>query len=83
MDTFDNCRERKHRHLLTRRNASIPPLTLAFAVVACRLLLPGCRAFAACSAPASSPCAVVRNDPETVIAHPPTVGLRQRSGSGR
>jgi hypothetical protein len=44
--------ERKHRHLVTRRNASIMPLTLAFAVVACRLLLSGCRGvrrlFAAC-----------------------------------
>jgi hypothetical protein len=27
--------ERKHRHFLTSGNPSTPPLTLAFAVVAC------------------------------------------------
>jgi hypothetical protein len=43
--------ERKHRHLLTRRNASIPPLTMAFAVVACRLVLSDCKGYAACSPP--------------------------------
>jgi len=36
---------------VTSSDASIEPLTLAFAVVACRLLLSGCRAFAACSPP--------------------------------
>jgi hypothetical protein len=30
------------------------PLTLAFAVVACRLVLTGCTVFAACSPPAGS-----------------------------
>jgi hypothetical protein len=44
--------EHKHRHLLTRRNASIAPLTLAFGVIACRMLPSGCRVFAACSPPA-------------------------------
>jgi hypothetical protein len=47
--------ERKHRHLVTRRNASIAPLTLTFAVVACRLVLSGCRVFAAYSPPGGSP----------------------------
>jgi hypothetical protein len=45
--------EHKHRHLMTSGNASITRLTLAFGVVACRLLLSGCRAFAACSPPAA------------------------------
>jgi hypothetical protein len=40
--------ERKHRHLVTRGSASIAPLTLAFAVVVCRLLPADCRVFAAC-----------------------------------
>jgi hypothetical protein len=44
--------ERKHRHFVTRRNASIVRLTLAFAVVACRLLLSAGRGFAAYSPPA-------------------------------
>jgi hypothetical protein len=50
---FDNCRvcERKHRHLATSGYPSIAVLTLAFAVVAYRLVLSGCRAFAACSPP--------------------------------
>jgi F420H(2)-dependent quinone reductase len=43
-----------HNLTATGRNASIPPLTLALAVVACRLLPPGCKAFAACSPPAGS-----------------------------
>jgi hypothetical protein len=46
--------ERKHRHLVTRRNPSIAPLTLAFGVVVHRLLPSGCRAFAACSPPAGT-----------------------------
>ena len=44
--------ERKHRHLVTRGNALIAHLTLAFAVVAYRLVPSSCRAFAACSPPA-------------------------------
>jgi hypothetical protein len=35
---------------VTSDNASIAPLTLAFGVVTCRLLLSGCRGFAACFA---------------------------------
>jgi hypothetical protein len=46
--------ERKHRHPVTSGNASIAPLTLAFAVVVCRLLPSGCRVFAAYSPPAGS-----------------------------
>jgi hypothetical protein len=56
MDAFDYCRERKHRRPLTSGDASIVPLTLASGVVVCRLLLPRCRAFAACSPPAGLGC---------------------------
>jgi hypothetical protein len=44
--------ERKHRHLGTSGHASIASVTLAFAVVVCRMLPAGCRVFAACSPPA-------------------------------
>jgi hypothetical protein len=44
--------EDKHGRQVTSGNAVIGTLTLAFAVVVCRLVLPGCRAFAACSPPA-------------------------------
>jgi hypothetical protein len=62
-------RERKHRHLVTSGDASIAPLTLAFAVVACRLLPSRCRVFAACSPPGGFACGVLRNDPETDACH--------------
>ena len=50
----DLCCERKHRHRMTSSDAAIVPLTLASCVVACRLLLSGCRLFAACSPPMGS-----------------------------
>jgi len=52
--------EPKHRGLVTSGNASIAPLNLAFVVVVCRLVLPGCRMFAACSPPIRSGLASVR-----------------------
>jgi hypothetical protein len=58
--------ERKHGLRVTSGDAGSVPPTLAFAVVACRLLLPGCRAFAACSPPAGPGRPFVRNDLGTV-----------------
>src|SRR5215216_3115146 len=58
--------ERKHRRPVTSGDAGIVPLTLGFAVVVCRLLPSGCRAFAACMPPAAPSCGLVRNVLRTV-----------------
>jgi hypothetical protein len=52
---------------MTSGDAAIVPLTLAFRVVACRLLSAGCRAFAACSPPARDQVCLVRNVLGTVV----------------
>jgi hypothetical protein len=44
--------EDKYGRRVTSGDATIGPLTLAPSVVLCRLMLSGCRAFAACSPPA-------------------------------
>jgi hypothetical protein len=54
--------KRKHGRSLTSNDAAILLASLAFAVVGCRLVLPGCSEFAACSPPGGSACAVLRND---------------------
>jgi hypothetical protein len=50
---------------VTSGDVAIVRLTLAFAVVACRLVLTGCRELAVCLPPGSA-CLVLRNDPETL-----------------
>jgi hypothetical protein len=72
--------ERKHRHLVTSRNASIAPLTLAFSVVAYQLLSAGCKAFAACSPPAGTGMAC-RNDLGTVMVEALADGRDDRAGA--
>jgi hypothetical protein len=51
--TRDHRSENKHGRRMTSSNAVIVPLTLPSRVVACPLLLVGCRVFAACSPPAA------------------------------
>jgi hypothetical protein len=64
--------ERKHRHPVTSGNASIAPLTLAFAVVAYRLLSSNCGAFAACPPPAGTRCGLSASEASVLT------GLRPR-----
>jgi hypothetical protein len=52
--------ENKHGRRVSRRNAATVAPTLAVAVVACRLVLAGCRGFAACSPPVGGRC--IRTD---------------------
>ena len=70
--------ERKHPHLDTSGNASIAPLTLAFAVVACRLVPSGCRFFAACSPPGGWPVVLSVTVPRRACGNLPTAGTNTR-----
>jgi hypothetical protein len=52
MDALITACENKYGRRGTRGDAVIVPPTLASSVATCRLLLPGCSVFAACSPPA-------------------------------